>query len=132
MGNLRILLIEDSASMRQRLVQLLRPLRADIEEASNGYDGLKIAQSYHLDLIITDLDMPGMDGLELCQLLQRDPNSYDGNRLSGDLAYARAVQKFRENRKEESEQLLQQVWDFEFFGDFLNLLSYPEQFLVLQ
>ena len=73
MGNLRILLIEDSASMRQRLVQLLRPLRADIEEASNGYDGLKIAQSYHLDLIITDLDMPGMDGLELCQLLQRDP-----------------------------------------------------------
>jgi tetratricopeptide (TPR) repeat protein len=43
------------------------------------------------------------------KLLQRDPNSYDGNRLSGDLAYARAVQKFRENRKEESEQLLQQA-----------------------
>ncbi|GAK50121.1 response regulator receiver modulated metal dependent phosphohydrolase [Candidatus Moduliflexus flocculans] len=75
MGNLRILVIDDSPSTRRGLIELLHPLRADIEEASNGKEGLAIVESANVDLVITDMDMPGMDGLELCQHLQSHPNT---------------------------------------------------------
>ena len=43
------------------------------------------------------------------KLLQRDPNSYDGHRLAGDLAFKQAIQKYGEKRKEEGENLLRQA-----------------------
>ncbi len=72
MGDLHLLLIEDSASTRRGLVELLEPLQAQIEEAANGQEGLELARIHHFDLIITDLDMPEMDGIEFCQTLQKN------------------------------------------------------------
>jgi len=67
-----ILIIEDSASTRKGLVELLQPLQAEIEEADNGQKGLRLSQEKKFDLIITDIDMPEMDGIEFCQHLQHN------------------------------------------------------------
>ncbi len=72
MNTLRILMIEDSASTRRGLVELLEPLHATITEAQNGQEGLQFSKKQGFDLIITDLDMPEMDGIELCQTLQKN------------------------------------------------------------
>lgn len=75
MVNLRILLIEDSDSIRKGLKDLLIPLHAEIYEAVNGVKGLEMARNIHPDLIVTDLDMPEMDGIEFCQSLHKNLDS---------------------------------------------------------
>ena len=75
MGNLRILMVEDSESIRRGLKEILAPLRAEIFEAENGIQGQEIARKIHPDLIVTDLDMPEMDGIEFCQRLHKNPDS---------------------------------------------------------
>ena len=66
MERTKILIIEDSASTRKGLVELLQPLQAEIEEADNGQKGLRLSQEKKFDLIITDIDMPEMAGIEFC------------------------------------------------------------------
>jgi len=75
MTPLRILIIDDSSSTRKGLKELLGPLDAEIAEAANGYDGLNIALDGHVDLVITDIDMPQMNGIELCQALKHHPDT---------------------------------------------------------
>ncbi|MFS4447326.1 tetratricopeptide repeat protein [Maribacter sp. 2307UL18-2] len=65
----KILVVEDNEDMRQFInVQLLKNYR--VIEAKNGEQGLKLASSDAPDLIVTDLMMPKMDGLELCNRLK--------------------------------------------------------------
>lgn len=64
-----ILLIEDNDDMRQFIKkQLLNTYR--VIEAKNGEQGLKMALAYLPELLITDLMMPKMDGIELCKKLK--------------------------------------------------------------
>lgn len=70
----RILVIEDNEDMRQHIKkQLLQKYR--IIEAKDGARGLKIAITDMPDLIITDLMMPKMDGMELCKKLKTNLNT---------------------------------------------------------
>jgi signal transduction histidine kinase/DNA-binding response OmpR family regulator/Tfp pilus assembly protein PilF len=65
----QILIVEDNEDMRQLIKsQLLKNYK--IVEAVNGEQGLKMAVSNPPDLLITDLMMPKMDGMELCQNLK--------------------------------------------------------------
>ena len=68
-------MVEDSEAVRKGLKKLLVPLHCEIYEADNGIQGLEMAQKAHPDLIITDLDMPEMDGIEFCQRLHKSPDS---------------------------------------------------------
>lgn len=70
---LRILVIDDSASTRRGLKELLLPFKAEVKEASNGQEGLNMVGEGNFDLILTDIDMPYMTGLELCQQLKLHP-----------------------------------------------------------
>lgn len=66
-----LLLVEDNAEVRQ----LLKNTFVDtykIVEAENGHEGIKQALEYVPDLIISDIMMPGVDGLELCEKLKTD------------------------------------------------------------
>ena len=75
MASIKILIVEDSPTMRQLIGFALKRLPgAEITEASDGVDGLKKINSNRFDLIITDINMPVMDGLKLIALIRRDVN----------------------------------------------------------
>lgn len=67
----RILVVDDSEALRKTIAIYLRHGGyRNIYEAGGGEDALALADEYAPDLIITDLLMPGMDGLELCRRLR--------------------------------------------------------------
>ncbi|TNF50823.1 response regulator [bacterium] len=71
MAVLKFLIIEDSPTMRQLIrFALNRIPQAEVIEASDGVDGLKKLSSSEVDLILTDINMPIMDGLKLVSLVR--------------------------------------------------------------
>ncbi len=66
-----ILVIDDHWSNRAMLANLLKPLGFEIYEASNGIEGLSKLEQHHIDLVLTDLVMPTMDGFEVARQIRR-------------------------------------------------------------
>ena len=68
------LVVEDSPMMRQLLVLALSRLRnLVVTEADDGVDGLKKLANGKFDIILTDINMPIMDGLKLVKRVRSDP-----------------------------------------------------------
>jgi two-component system chemotaxis response regulator CheY len=70
-----ILIVDDSAPMRsviKKTVKLSGFKLGEIHEASNGIEALEVLKTEWLDLILTDYNMPEMDGLELIEALKKD------------------------------------------------------------
>lgn len=73
MAKLSCLVVEDSAMMRQLLVfALARVKNLAVTEADDGVDALRKLATSHYDLIITDINMPVMDGLKLISRVRND------------------------------------------------------------
>lgn len=73
MEEYKILIVEDSPTMRQLIAFSLKRLRnVRIVEANDGVDGLKKLSQNSFNLIITDINMPVMDGLKLVSLIRKD------------------------------------------------------------
>jgi len=70
-SNIRILIVEDNPEIRYYLKQSLHP-NYEIIEAADGKVGHKLALQHIPDLIITDVMMPEMDGIELCNMLKNE------------------------------------------------------------
>lgn len=68
-----IAIVDDRAENRTILVALLKPLGFKTIEASNGREGLDCIQRSQPDLIVTNLIMPVMDGLEMMRQLRQNP-----------------------------------------------------------
>ena len=74
MAKYRCLIVEDSPTMRQLIVFALKRVpELDIVEASDGVDALKKLPGQKTDLVLTDINMPIMDGLKLVSLLKSNP-----------------------------------------------------------
>ncbi len=71
----KILVIEDDEAIRRVLQRALTFESYRVELAPDGLSGLALAQDQHPDLIILDLMLPGMDGLEVCEKLRRMTSS---------------------------------------------------------
>jgi len=65
-----ILAVDDSTSMRQMVGHVLREAGYNVIEASDGDEALELATKHHVDAVITDHNMPRMDGLSLVRLLR--------------------------------------------------------------
>jgi len=75
MSSYKVLVVEDSPTMRQLIVFALKRIRGfQISEANDGVDGLKKLSADKFDLILTDINMPIMDGLKLVSMVRNDPN----------------------------------------------------------
>lgn len=75
MTGYKVLVVEDSPTMRQLIVFALKRIRGfQIVEANDGVDGLKKLSAERFDLILTDINMPIMDGLKLVSMVRNDPN----------------------------------------------------------
>jgi len=74
MADYTALVVEDSPTMRQLIVFALRRLKTlRVVEADDGVDALKKLQSGSFDILITDINMPVMDGLKLVGMVRKDP-----------------------------------------------------------
>lgn len=70
----RILVIEDNEDLAHLLEINLKDLFYEVELAFDGINGLKMAEAGTYDLVILDLMLPGMDGLEICRRLRSRPS----------------------------------------------------------
>lgn len=67
----KILVVEDEPDMRQALVESLKHEGLEVTQATNGGEGLAQALGSHPDLIILDILMPKMDGMEMMKKLRK-------------------------------------------------------------
>lgn len=70
----KILIVEDDRSLVEVITYNLRKEGFDVLTASDGVRGLEIARRERPDLVLLDIMLPEMDGLELCRLLRRESN----------------------------------------------------------
>jgi two-component system chemotaxis response regulator CheY len=68
-----ILAVDDSASMRQMVAFTLKGAGYDVIEAIDGQDALSKARTKQADVVLTDLNMPNMDGIQLIRELRKLP-----------------------------------------------------------
>jgi len=67
----RILVIDDEFQITRVLKRSLGAHRYDVRTAADGDSGLDTVSDFHPDLVITDLSMPGMSGIEVCKAIRR-------------------------------------------------------------
>ncbi|MDA0295564.1 MAG: hybrid sensor histidine kinase/response regulator [Planctomycetota bacterium] len=68
----RVLVVEDSITVREVERQILVQMGLEVETAVDGVDGWNALQAGHYDLVVTDIDMPRMNGIELVTTLRAD------------------------------------------------------------
>ena len=71
----KILIAEDSATMRYLIMSTIAALGDfEIVEAANGFEALRVLPREKVDLVITDINMPDINGLELINFVKKNPN----------------------------------------------------------
>lgn len=73
----KIMIVDDSATVRQVLQMTLMQAGYDVVEAIDGEDALKLFTENNVDMLVTDLNMPNMDGIDLIKHVRQKP----GNRF---------------------------------------------------
>src|SRR5581483_6217929 len=73
----RVLVVEDSATMRAFVVAVLEAQGHEVVTAKSGFEALKLLPRDRFQLIITDINMPDINGLELVRFLRDNPNHRD-------------------------------------------------------
>ena len=69
----RVLVVEDNLDSVRTLVMVLRLEGYDVEFAINGYAAQDIAKRFQPHVVLLDLGLPGLNGLEVCKWLKRQP-----------------------------------------------------------
>src|SRR5450432_2106253 len=72
-GKLRVLLVDDSALIHRHTVPLLSAAGYEVSEAWDGAEALEKLKTERADLVLTDVEMPRLDGYALCLALKNDP-----------------------------------------------------------
>ncbi len=73
----RLLFVDDNLESVAVLINKLENLDFSISVASDGQEGIELAQALHPDIIMLDLFMPGMDGYEACRQLKLKESTSD-------------------------------------------------------
>ena len=71
----KILVIEDEMTLANNLSDKLKGEGYSVTLSGDGEDGLAKVRQEHPDLVVLDIMLPGLDGLSLCRIIRRDPDS---------------------------------------------------------
>lgn len=74
---MKILSVDDSQTIRMLVARALTPFNCTLLQAGNGAEGLAVAAREHPDLILLDVSMPVMNGVEMLAKLKDDPTLRD-------------------------------------------------------
>jgi len=70
----KVLVVDDSATMRSMLMSIIEEIKGvELIEASNGFEALKALPQQSFDLILTDINMPEINGLEIVHFVKSNP-----------------------------------------------------------
>jgi two-component system, chemotaxis family, sensor kinase CheA len=69
----RALVVDDSPLTRELLVTMMESAHFEVIEAADGLIALKQLQTFHFEVVVSDLEMPHMDGIELAKAIKSDP-----------------------------------------------------------
>lgn len=73
--SLWVLVVEDSQSTRSFIAQAIEEIDdIQIVESGTGFEALKVLPRYNFNLILTDINMPDINGLELINFIRKNPN----------------------------------------------------------
>ena len=67
-----LLFVEDETMIRRVAIDFLRPYFLEIHEAKDGVEALELYEQHRPDIIMTDIEMPNMNGLELCKTIRNE------------------------------------------------------------
>lgn len=73
--NPKVLAVDDSPEITALLARLLRRQGCEVAVAHGAAEGLALAETFRPDVVLLDVMMPGMDGIEVCRQLKAAPNS---------------------------------------------------------
>jgi two-component system cell cycle response regulator DivK len=73
----RVLIVDDNRASRDLIRAILKTVRCDIIEATNGREALNLMQQQRPDLVLLDVDMPGLDGLAVVKHIREDTSLAD-------------------------------------------------------
>ncbi len=73
----KLLVVDDSLAIREMLRSIFEAAGYDVEVASDGQVALEIIQSSKVDGVVTDIEMPRMDGFDLCEAIRSRPDTQD-------------------------------------------------------
>ncbi len=74
MKTLKVLIVEDETKLANLIKASIKELFFKVNIAKDGIEGLKKFQSFKPDIIISDITMPNLDGLEMCQRIRKESN----------------------------------------------------------
>ena len=74
MSAAKILVVDDEPQIRRILRTTLTSAGYEVEDAKTGEEALRKLRDYRPDLVLLDINMPGMSGLETCRAIRTDPN----------------------------------------------------------
>jgi len=74
---IKILMVEDTPVQAERFKSLLEQQGADVYWADTGESGLAVAELEDFDLVILDIELPGINGFEVCKQLKTNPKYLD-------------------------------------------------------
>ncbi|MEL6104554.1 MAG: response regulator [Planctomycetota bacterium] len=72
-----ILIVDDSESARERVVEVLTTTTIEVIEAMDGLEGLQATRAGGIDCVITDVNMPRMTGIEMIAEIRKEPRFND-------------------------------------------------------
>ncbi len=73
----KILIVDDTTELLFFLDYIFQRNDFEVVTAANGKDAIRIAKETHPDVLLVDVMMPGIDGLEVCRQLRQDPDMRD-------------------------------------------------------
>ena len=71
---MKILVVEDYADCRDMLSVMFQSEGFETLSAADGKEGFELTQAEHPDLIVTDIEMPNLDGIEMIKLIRQEAN----------------------------------------------------------
>ncbi|MBN2525956.1 MAG: response regulator [Deltaproteobacteria bacterium] len=72
-GDIKVLIVDDSPTVRHQIKTILAKRPYQILEAKNGTHAIRVAFESHPDVALMDVQMPDMDGFECCRHIKHDP-----------------------------------------------------------